>query len=184
MFQSYELAVFCLLVGKQAEQRCAERHIRKRNRIVPNVFSLWIQWIPSLSGEVKELGTKVTSQTSHFQTIDRLAFQNFIYWFIYFGCAESSLLRGLFSICGEQGLLSSCSAQASHCGGFCLRARDSRPMDFSNYSMWAQWLRLLSSRSQPRELWCRVLVTPQCVGSSWIRDWTRVSCIGRQILYH
>ena len=43
MFQSYELAVFCLLVGKQAEQRCAERHIRKRNRIVPNVFSLWIQ---------------------------------------------------------------------------------------------------------------------------------------------
>ena len=35
-----------------------------------------------------------------------------------FGCAGSSLLRGLFSSSGEQGLLSSCGAQASHCGGF------------------------------------------------------------------
>ena len=29
-----------------------------------------------------------------------------------------SLLHRLFSSCGEQGLLSSCSAQPSHCGGF------------------------------------------------------------------
>ena len=28
------------------------------------------------------------------------------------------MLHGLFSNCGEQGLPSSCSAQASHCGGF------------------------------------------------------------------
>ena len=27
-------------------------------------------------------------------------------------------------------------------------------------------------------------VAPWHVGSSWIRDWTRVSCIGRRILYH
>ena len=29
-----------------------------------------------------------------------------------------------------------------------------------------------------------VLVAPWHVGSSQIRDWTRVSCIGRQVLYH
>ena len=81
--------------------------IRKRNRIVPDVFSFWIQWIPALSGEVKELGTKVTTaQTSHFQAVDRLPFHNFISVFICFGCAESSLLCGVFSICAEQGLLS------------------------------------------------------------------------------
>lgn len=36
------------------------------------------------------------------------------------GCAGSSLLCGLFSW-GEQGLLSGCSAQVSHCGGLCCR---------------------------------------------------------------
>ena len=37
---------------------------------------------------------------------------------IIFGCAESSLLHRLSSSCGEQGLLSSCGAWVSHCGGF------------------------------------------------------------------
>jgi len=32
------------------------------------------------------------------------------------GCATLSLLRGLLSSCREQGLLSSCSVRASHCG--------------------------------------------------------------------
>ena len=35
-----------------------------------------------------------------------------------FSCAGSLLLSGLFSSCGKQGLLSSCSVRASHCGGF------------------------------------------------------------------
>ena len=35
-----------------------------------------------------------------------------------FGCAGSSLLRGLFSSCGEEGLLSSCGVQVSRCSGF------------------------------------------------------------------
>ena len=42
---------------------------------------------------------------------------DFIYLLI-FGCAGSLLLCGLFSSCGEQGLLSSCSTRASHCSGF------------------------------------------------------------------
>ena len=38
-------------------------------------------------------------------------FNNFIYLFI--GCPGHSSLCGLFSSCGEQGLLSTCGAQAS-----------------------------------------------------------------------
>ena len=38
------------------------------------------------------------------------------YLFI-FGCAGSSLMRGLFSSCGEQELVSNCGGQASHCSG-------------------------------------------------------------------
>ena len=34
--------------------------------------------------------------------------------------------RAFFSSCGEQGLLSSCSAQASHCSGFSLQSAGSR----------------------------------------------------------
>ena len=39
------------------------------------------------------------------------------YLFI-FGCAGSSFLHGLFSICGRQGLLSSCHVRAFHCSSF------------------------------------------------------------------
>ena len=43
----------------------------------------------------------------------------YIYIYINFsGCAGSTLQYRLFSHCGEWELLSSCGAQASHCGGF------------------------------------------------------------------
>ena len=46
-----------------------------------------------------------------------------VYLFI-FGCAGSLLLHRIFSSCGERGLLSSCSAQASPCCRFsCYRAQ-------------------------------------------------------------
>ena len=35
-----------------------------------------------------------------------------------FGCAGSLLLPGLFTSCGEWGLLSRCGAWVSRCGGF------------------------------------------------------------------
>ena len=64
-------------------------------------------------------------------------FLNFIYLFTFiFGCAGSSLL--LFS-CGEQGLLSSCSSKASHCGGFsCHGAWALGCSGFSSFGMWTQ----------------------------------------------
>ena len=37
---------------------------------------------------------------------------------LFISCSGSLLLYGLFSSCGELRLLSSCGAQASHCGGF------------------------------------------------------------------
>ena len=42
---------------------------------------------------------------------------NFMHLFV-FGCAGSSLSRGLYSSCLEQELLARCLARASHCGGF------------------------------------------------------------------
>ena len=41
---------------------------------------------------------------------------HFIYLFI--GCVGSSLLHGLFSSCGEQGLFCICGVWVSHCAGF------------------------------------------------------------------
>ena len=41
----------------------------------------------------------------------------YIIYVFFFGCAESSLLRRLFSSCSESGLLSRCSV-TSYCRGF------------------------------------------------------------------
>ena len=47
-----------------------------------------------------------------------------------------------------------------------------------------QQLQLTGSRAWAQELWHAGLVALWHVGSSWIRDRTCVSCIGRWILYH
>ena len=58
-----------------------------------------------------------------------------------------------------------CIVYSSHCSGFsCCRAWAP--------GAWAQ------------ELWCTSLAAPGHVGSSWSRDWTCVSCIGRRTLNH
>ena len=41
-----------------------------------------------------------------------------LFIYLFFTVVGSSLLHRLSSSCGEWGLLSSCSAQASHCSGF------------------------------------------------------------------
>ena len=77
-----------------------------------------------------------------------------------------------------------CSVQASHCGSFLVQSRGSRVHGFTSCSRWAQWLWLLGSRVQAQYLQRTGLVALQHVGSSWTRDWTSVSCVGRWILYH
>ena len=69
----------------------------------------------------------------------------------------------------QAGLLSSCGAWASNCGGFSSRGAQACRL---------QQLQLLGSRAQAQKL-CTSLVALCCVGSSWTRDRTRVSCIGR-----
>ena len=78
-----------------------------------------------------------------------------------FGCAGASWLHRLFPSCMEQGLL------------------------------FIAKLRLLLARSGAQALGSGLqsprhvdLITPRHMRSSWARDHTRVSCIGRQILCH
>ena len=57
------------------------------------------------------------------QLFIRSLFLRLLGFFLFLGCAGSSLLRGLSCNCCEQGLLSRCSAWATHWGGFsCCRA--------------------------------------------------------------
>ena len=78
----------------------------------------------------------------------------------------------LFPSCREQRSLSSRGARASHCGGFSrFRAQALGPVGS------AVAKHRLSSFSNTS------LVAPWPVGSSWTRDQTHVSCIGRPILY-
>ena len=89
-------------------------------------------------------------------------FNNFKFY-LFIGSAESSLLHRLFSSCGTQ---------ASHCCGFsCCRAQTVRAQRISSFSSSA-----LEQRFSSRGAWH--------VRSSWIRDWTHISCTGRGILYH
>ena len=98
------------------------------------------------------------------------------FWFLFiFGCIKSSLLHRLSSSCGEQRLLPNC-VQASHCSGFSwaehrLQSAQTSPVAPRLYS-------------QAPQLWHMGLGALQRVGSSYIREQTCVSCIGRQILYH
>ena len=77
--------------------------------------------------------------------------------FIFFFLAVVGLLLGLFSSCGEWGPLSS--------EGIC----------------W--WLLLWNVGSRAQCLWLPGLVALRHMGSSQIRDWTRVSCIGRRTFF-
>ena len=69
--------------------------------------------------------------------------------------------------------------------GLCCYVDFSLVVESKGFSL--QWLLLLwhpGSGAQAQQLWCKGLAAPWHVGSSWIRDWTRVSCTGRQVLYH
>ena len=91
--------------------------------------------------------------------------KNFLFIFI-FGCAGSSLLLEAFSGCGEQGPLSSCSAQISHCGDLSCGARALGHMGFSSCSTKSQDLQFPGSRAQVQWLWGIGPATPQHVDSS------------------
>ena len=110
--------------------------------------------------------------------LKNFAFASFFFLNLFIsGCTKFLLLHRLFS---------SCSARASHCSDFyCCRAWVLGHTGFSSHGTWAQQLGLPGSRARNTQyLWGMGLVAPQYVGSSWIRDWTHVSCIGRWTLHH
>ena len=87
-----------------------------------------------------------------------------------------------FSSWGERGLLSSCGARAFHCCGFFVAERGGlSARGLHSCSSWELKYRL---RAVCVPLRCMGLAAPWHVGSSWIRDWTHVSCTGKWILYH
>ena len=103
-------------------------------------------------------------------------FELFIYLSV-FGCAGSSLLRGLSLAAVSVGYPLLQRVGFSFCWLLLLPSTNSRCVDFSSCGsrapeQQAQWLRCMDS------------VAPRRVGSSQTRDLTRVSCIGRWILYH
>ena len=78
----------------------------------------------------------------------------------------------------------SCSARGSPCSGFSCCGVRFYMHRLCSRSTRAQQLWLPGSRAQAQQLWHTGLAAPQYVGSSWIKDRTRVSCVGRWILYH
>ena len=92
-------------------------------------------------------------------------------FYLFIGCA------GFYLVVASRGY-SGCGAKASHCCGFSYcGAWALGRSGFSSCSSQALEHRLSSCGLQ-------ALLLHSNVGSSWIKDWTNVSCIGRQILYH
>ena len=89
----------------------------------------------------------------------------FIYLFIIFGCVGSSFLCEGFLQLGQAGATLHRGARASHCRG--LSRCGAQAPD-----------------AQAQQLWLTGLVALRHVASSQTRAWTRVPCIGRQILNH
>ena len=102
----------------------------------------------------------------------------FFFHLLFLAALGLGALCRLFSDCSEWGILSSCGVWASRCSGFSCEAQALECMGFSSCGSRALAHRLSSGGAQTG------LVVPRHVWSSRIRDWTWVSCIGRQILYH
>ena len=103
--------------------------------------------------------------------------------FIYFWqCWVFVVAVPLFSSWGERGY------SLSWYVGFpfhfsCCGSRMPGHAGCSSCSLWAQDV-ILCFGAQAQWLWPTGSVALQHAGSSWTWDWTRVSCIGRWILYH
>ena len=105
--------------------------------------------------------------------------RNGIFYLIYFifGCAGSLLLRRPFSSCSKQGPLSSCNALLMWWLLLLWSISSPRTHGLSSCGSQALERRLNSCSTQAQLLsgmW----------ESSQTRDWTLVSCIGRQTLYN
>ena len=117
-----------------------------------------------------------------------------VYFFIYytyiqfylfiFDSVGSLLLLCHFSPVEVSGATLCRGAWAPHCSDFsCCGSRTPGHAGCSSCSLWAQDVTPYFG-AQAQWLWPTGSVALQHAGSSWTWDWTRVSCIGRWILYH
>ena len=109
----------------------------------------------------------ISSENGEFLLLTDISLrENLFNLFTYFILAPLALCCCIqsFSNCGEQGLLSNCGAQASHCGGLsCCRVWTLGCTGFSSCGSWALECGLSS--------WGPTgLVAPWHVGSSWTSD--------------
>ena len=89
--------------------------------------------------------------------LDMIFFKNNDFYLFIFSCAESCCFAGFFSSCGEQGLLSSCDARVSRCGGFSCCGARARASAVAARA---------SSGAPAQKLWGTGLAPLQHVGSS------------------
>ena len=114
----------------------------------------------------------------------RLIYSSGLSWLLFWWIGAATIKRWVLFVIGGAGPLllrerfSGCGAQASHCSGF------SRCGGQVLGCMGLQKLQLPGPGAQAQELWYAGLVVRRHVGSSWIRDRTRVSRLGRWILHH
>ena len=135
------------------------------NYKILSIIPCAIQWVPVAYLFYIQQCVYVNQTPKLYYLHDYLIFY-FIkfYLSIYIWLCWVLLLQRLFSNCREQGLLSSCRVQTSHCGGFsCCESR-------TRGHLGAQQLWLGGSRAQAQQLWCTGLLASQHVGSSRTRD--------------
>ena len=107
---------------------------------------------------------------------------------IIFGCTRSSLLCMGFLYLPRTGATLCCCAQASHCSGISYCGAQALGM-WASVAVVHRLVHRLSSCGSLALMcrlssWCMGLAAPWYVGASWIRDQTRVPCIGRWISIH
>ena len=135
---------------------CYPMHLSPLDKFCPEKFSYLFASVPAIPLR------QAMAWESIFFFNKLFYFKNFIYLFL--AVLGLAFCAWVFFSFGEQGLLSSCSAWASHCSGFSCHGAQALEHRLSSSGKWA--------------------VSPRYMGSSWTRDQTYVPCTGRRILNH
>ena len=110
---------------------------------------------------------------------------SFFIIYLFFDCAGLSLLHAGFLWLQRVGAILQLWYTGFSLQRFLLlQSTGSRCTGFSSCGVWAQQWQLMGSRAWVQQSWCTGLVALWHVESSWTRNRTYVSCIGRWILNH
>ena len=151
--------------GKSLQHSCLENPMNSMKRQNDRILK---GELPRSVGAQYATGDQWRNNSRKNEWMEPKQKQYSLYLFVHiFGCPGSQLLYGL-SLAAVHRLLIAVASLVQH-------------------GLWThglQQLQLLGSRAQAQQLWHMGLVALWHVGSSHIREGTRVPCIGRQILSH